>query len=854
MTGTTSPATSESPASGRSLAEDLRAVEPHVSRGKLRVYVGAAPGVGKTYAALEEIHQLVDQGVDAVIGYVETHGRADTAALLDGLEVIPRRPVFYRGARFHEMDPAAIIERAPEVALVDELAHTNVPGVEHAKRWEDVEPLLAAGIDVISTVNIQHFESLNDVVEEITGVSQRETIPDEVVRRADEIHLVDLTQQAIRERMVAGKIYPAERVDAALTNFFRPGNLGALRELALSWTADRVEEAVEEYRRHHGIDSQWETRERVVVGITGRTGGEDTIRRAARMAMRSRGDLFGVFVRSAEGLAEGATPGLEEQRELLERLGGQYHEVTGAEVGEALVNFARANNATQLVVGATGRSRLQEFVSGSVIQRVLRTAGDIDVHVISNPEAPMPVVAPRRSTSLPLRRRIWGWVTGAVGFSVATVVLLEQRGEVDLQNVLLVYLSIAAGVAWIGGFWPALTAALIGFVLGNYLFTPPVQTWSIADGDDVFALAAFISLAGLIGLLVGSTSRRSAEAAAAKAEAETLAALIGAGGEGSPQKLIERLQVALDAQGVSLLAPGPDGIAALAIAGDDPPASPAQARRVVSIGRATLAIAGEPLDSVDERLLSATVTELGAVIDRAQLAEHAADAEALSRANELRTALLRTISHDLRSPLSAIRASVTSLLQDDVVWPEEEQRGFLSTINDETERLNRMVSDLLDAGRLQAGVMTVRHRLTSIEEVIAALVTTFQTHDKRISFDIDPGLPDITTDPGLLERILENLIRNALDHSPPHTPVRVAAEAVGNRIDLRVIDRGPGIDPSLRDRIFEPFQTLDDSHIAGVGLGLSVAMGLAQALGCELLVDDTPGGGTTMTVSVGVDG
>ena len=520
-------------------------------RGNLRVYIGAAPGVGKTYAALEEVHDLAAQGTDAVVGYVETHGREDTARLIGGLEVVPRKTVDNWGSQVEELDPKAILDRDPEVVLVDELAHTNVPGSGHPKRWQDVEDILEAGIDVISTVNIQHFESLSDVVEEITGVTVREMIPDAVVRKADEIHLVDLSHQAVRERMATGKIYPAESVDAALSNFFRPGNLGALRELALSWTAERVDEAVDAYRRDHGIDRQWETRERVVVGLTGTAGDEETIRRAARMAMRSKGELLGVHVRSVEGPSDALTPHLSEHRALLERLGGEYHEVAHADVGESLVSFARAHNATQLVVGATRRSRWQELITGSVIQRVLRLSGDIDVHVISNPVRDRVRVRVQASP-LPWRRRLWGWLVGAVAFVSVTLLMLAQREEFALQNVLLVYLSIAAVVAWIGGIWPALTAALVGFVLGNYLFTLPLRTWTIANPADVFALIAFVFLAGLIGFLVGTAARRSSEAAAAKAEAETLVSLIGAGGEGSALKLIERLQVALDARGVTL--------------------------------------------------------------------------------------------------------------------------------------------------------------------------------------------------------------------------------------------------------------------------------------------------------------
>lgn len=821
-------------------------------RGNLRVYVGAAPGVGKTYAALEEIHDLVAAGTDAVVGYVETYDREDTARLLEGLELVARRRIRYGMSESEEMDVGAILAREPEVVLVDELAHTNVSGSEHLKRWQDVEDMLAAGIDVISTVNIQHFESLNDVVKEITGVTQSEIIPDEVVRNANEIHLVDLTQQAVRERMAAGKIYPAERVDAALSNFFRPGNLGALRELALSWTAEQVDEAVDAYRRDHEIDRRWETRERVVVGLTGTTGGDDTIRRAARMAMRAKGELLGVHVRS-KGLNSASTPELDGQRQLLGRLGGKYYEIAHSDVGESLVAFARTHNATQLVVGATRRSRLQELVAGSVIQRVLSLSGDIDVHVISNPVRSKARIR-RDPSPIPRRRRMWGWVVGGVAFALVTPLMLSMRGEFALQNVLLVYLSIAAVVAWIGGIWPALTAAVVGFVLANYLFTPPYRTWTIASTDDVFALIAFIFLAGLVGFLVATAARRTSEAAIAKAEAETLVGLIGAGGEGSSQKLIDRLQVALDAEGITLF----DSVAGifrpLVTAGTHPPETIESAERTVAVrGGAIVGVVGGPLDAIDERILAATATELATVIDRAELAEHLADLDVLERANELRTALLRAVSHDLRSPLSVIQASVTSMLQEDVQWPPEDQKEFLRTISEESERLNRVVSDLLDAGRLQTGTIHVQKRPTGVEDVVSTVATAFRSQLHRLSIDTEVELPDVSTDPALLERIVENLVRNALDHSPPETPVRVTAGIVGDRIDLRIIDRGTGIDPDTRQMIFEPYRTVDDSHMAGVGLGLAVAKGLADALGHEITVDDTPGGGTTMILSVELD-
>lgn len=817
-----------------------------MTRGQLRVYVGAVPGVGKTYAALEEIHDLFEAGVDAVVGLAETHGRRETEALLTGLEILPFRSVdTLDGTRF-EVDIDALVERAPRVAFVDDIAHRNAPGARHPRRWQDIDEILGAGIDVISAVSILELESLRDVVEDITGISGTEAIADEVLRSADEIHLVDFTQQVLRDRLAAGKIVPAEAVDARLTSLFRPGNLTALREVALSWTADRVDEIVGEYRRRHGIERPWETRERVIVGLTGEPGGDDTIRRAARIAMRSRGELLGVHVRGAD-LSEGA-PTLVRQRQLVERLGGRYHETTGPEVGEALLAFARANNGSQLVLGSTRHSRIHQFLGGSVVQDVLRHSSEIDVHVISGPPGDHRIEIPRRPAPLPRRRRIWGWLVAAVGFASATTALLDHRSSIGLENVLLIYLSIAAVAAWIGGLWPALVAAVVGFLLGNYLFTPPFGTWTIAEGEDVFALAMFVFLAGLIGVLVGATARRSAEAATARAEAETLAGLIGDSTGGSPEKLIERLQVALDARGVALLVPSGTDFEVLVAAGSRPPLHPLEADRVRPCGEALVAISGGPLDSVDERLLSATVAELGAMIDRATLAQDASQVESLGRANELRTALLRAVSHDLRSPLSAIQASVTSLLQDEIVWPLSDQRRFLDTINEESERLNRVVSDLLDAGRLQAGAVEPRRRRAGIEEVVSAVATTFRSQHGRLDIDVREALPDIHTDPALLERIVENLVRNALDHSPPDSRVRVSADPVGRRMILRVVDRGPGIDPGMRQQVFEAFRTLGDGQRAGVGLGLAVAKGLADALGHEIEVEDTPGGGTTMVL------
>src|SRR5690349_10292442 len=356
-------------------------------RGHLRIYLGSAAGVGKTYAMLSEGHRRAERGADVVVGFAEPHARPQTIALIDGLEVVPRATLEYRGAVFQEMDVAAVLARHPEIALVDEFAHTNVPGSRNEKRWQDVEELLDAGIDVVSTLNIQHLESVNDVVEQITGVKQQETIPDAIVRQAEQVELVDMTPEALRRRMAHGNIYPAERVDASLANYFRPGNLAALREIALLWVADRIEENLQQYLEDHGIEGSWETRERVLVALTGAPGGDVLIRRAARMARRAKGDLVGVHVRPTDGLADRPSELLAQHRALLTDLDGTYQEIAGSDVGEALAGFAEAERATQIVLGASRRSRWSELTHGSIVSRVLRATDRIDVHVISTREA-----------------------------------------------------------------------------------------------------------------------------------------------------------------------------------------------------------------------------------------------------------------------------------------------------------------------------------------------------------------------------------------------------------------------------------------------------------------------------------
>ena len=829
--------------------------------GSLRIYLGAAPGVGKTFAMLSEGRRRRERGTDVVVGFVEAHGRAQTAAEQGDLPVVPRRMVEYRGTVLPEMDLDAVLARGPEVALVDELAHTNVPGSRHAKRYQDVQALLDAGIDVVTTLNIQHLESVTDVVERITGVRPRETVPDEVVRAAEQIELVDMTPEALRRRMAHGNIYPAESIDAALANYFRPGNLAALRELAILWMADRVDDELEAYRDRHGITEPWETRERVVVAVTGAPTAGPLIRRAARIAQRTRSDLVGVHVRTDDGLA-GPSDEVDEQRRLVEELGGTYHETAGNDVAAALVDFARAENATQLVLGASQRSRLAELVRGSVINRVVRLSGPIDVLVISRDpdEAVGRGVPPvrRHPAALAPRRRLLGWLLAATGLIVLSTVLSHTREHVSLPSILLLYLLLVVLVATVGGLAPALVTAVVGFLLVNRLFTPPIHTWTINQPENIFALTVFLAVAVVVSALVAAAARRSAEAARAAAEAETLAGLAGTVIEPDPLPvLVDHLRRTFGLRGAALLREADGGWQVEAASGPEPPTVPGGSDQTRPLGGGlVLALRGGGLAAEDLRVLNAFVAQLAAAIDRRRVGAQAAQAAALTEADELRSALLQAVSHDLRTPLAGIKASASSLRQPDIQWSDSDRDQFLRTIEDETDRLATLVGNLLDMSRIQAGAVAPVTRAVGLEEVVPAAVAGLGPRAQIVDVAVPESLPPVEADPALLERVVANLVDNAVAHSPPDAPVRVEAGEVGDRVLVRIVDRGPGIPASERERVFQPFQRTGDRRRsprgAGVGLGLAVARGFTQAMGGDLVVDDTPGGGTTMVLDLAV--
>jgi two-component system sensor histidine kinase KdpD len=834
-----------------------------MARGSLRIYLGAAPGVGKTFAMLNEGRRRAERGTDVVVGMVETHGRAKTAAQVGDLEVIPRRTIDYRGTTLEEMDVDAILARRPAQALVDELAHTNVPGSRNEKRWQDIEELLAAGIDVISTVNIQHLESLNDVVEQITGTKQRETVPDAWVRGADQIELVDMSPEALRRRMAHGNVYPADRIDAALSNYFRVGNLAALRELALLWLADRVDESLQEYRERHGIDAPWETRERVLVALTGAPGAEHLIRRAARMAARAKAELVGVHVVSDDGTRRVHGGDLDDHRGLLESLGGRFVEVTG-DVSKALVDVARSENATQLVLGASRRSRWAEVLTGSVINDVIRRSGDIDVHVISSraEDDDEPLALPARHSlhpPLPPRRVAIGWGLALMGPPLLTLVLAQLREHLQLPSILMLFVLLVTAVAAIGGAGPALLAAVAAFLLTNWYFTPPIYTFTVREPENVLALFVFLIVALVVSWFVSTVNRRSAEATRATAEATTLARLAALSVAPDPLPgVVEHLAVSFGFHAVSLLRRAAPGWLVEAARGDAAPATPEEADQVVPVtDDVVLALSGGGMAAEDRHVLQAFASQLAAALESRRLATEAAAAAELAQGNELRTALLAAVSHDLRTPLASIKASVTSLLASDVAWPPEAVREFCETIDEETDRLTVLVVNLLDMSRIATGAVAPRDTAVGVEEIVPAALASLgeRARDGAVSVAVPETLPRVHTDPALLERALANLIDNALAWSPEGQPVRVEAGLVADHIDVRIVDRGPGIPASDRDQVFLPFQRRGDrSYGAGVGLGLAVARGFVEATGGRIEVEDTPGGGATMVVSLPVAG
>ena len=826
-----------------------------VGHGRLRIYLGAAPGVGKTYAMLGEARRRTARGTDVVVALVETHNRPQTAQMLTGLEVVPRRAVEHRGARFEEMDVDAVLARHPQVALVDELAHTNVPGSRNAKRWQDVQELLAAGIDVISTVNIQHLESLNDVVEAITGVRQRETVPDAMVRAADQIELVDMSPESLRRRLAHGNVYASEKVDAALANYFRVGNLTALRELALLWVADRVEEGLERYRADHGIEATWAARQRIVVALTGGPEGATLLRRGAGIAGRSAGRvLVAVHVVRGDGTVGADPDDIARLRQLTEDLSGTFHTVVGDDIASAVLDFARSVNGTQVVVGASRRSRFSMAVRPSTADQIVQESGEIDVHVVTHENAG---VGSRRSP----RRRTGGgraWLPWVLAIAIpvgVTLALLPFRDSLALTTVVLAYLLGVVGSSLVGGRAPAIATSVVAGALANWFFTPPYGEVTIAQPENAFALLVFVAVGAVVATIVDRSAARAREAARRRAEANVLASLsVGVlRRRDGVRALLDQACETFGMTGAALFEtlPAPSGgERVVEVSGAAPPTSVEAAAVAVDAGPGlVLALAGSPLPASDRRVLDAFAAQAAAVLERDRLAAGAADASRLRETDAVRTALLAAVSHDLRTPLAGIKASIATLRDDDLALTTEDHDALLQSAGDAADRLDSLLENLLDLSRLQTGAVRPVLAPAALDEVVHRALRGVP--EATVVVETGDRSPLILTDVGLLERVVANLVENAVRHSPADRPVRLDAAPSGARLELRVVDCGPGVSEAEKALMFEAFQRLGDSPSgAGVGLGLAVARGLAAAVGATIDAEDTPGGGLTMVVSI----
>lgn len=832
-------------------------------RGELRIYFGAAPGVGKTYAMLGEAHRRLERGTDVVVGLVETHERYRTDRLLEGLETVPRKRMTYRDKDFEELDLDAVLARAPEVALVDELAHTNIPGCRNTKRWQDIEELLDAGIDVLTTLNVQHLESVTDVVERITGVRQQETVPDAVVRRAQQIELIDITPETLRRRLAHGNVYPARKIDAALSNYFRPGNLTALREISLLWVADQVDVALQRYRAEQRITETWEARERVVVAVTGGPETETLVRRASRIAARAGAELMVLHILRGDGL-EGVSPrAVTEMRRLAKDLGATFHTVVGDDVPDALLDFARGVNATQLVVGTSRRSRLARLFVEGIGATTVQRSGSIDVHMVTHSEAGRGWRPRRERSPLGVTRQIAGWISAVLLPALATGVgvLLDQR--VSLSTDAVVYFLVIVIVALVGGLGPALLAAVLSGLLLNWFFTDPIYTLNIAETENLVTLLAMVTVAALVAIVVDRAARRTVQAIQARTEAALLTSyartvLL------SPDpvaQLLEKVRENFGLTSVALLEHTAGEWRRVACAGPSPCDAPDDADADVAVTpEVHLTLRGRALPAEARGVLETVAGQALLALRQQRMAQEAVEAKRRAETTELRTALLSAVGHDLRTPLTSIKAAVGSLRAPDLSLSPSDTAELLADIEDSADRLSGIIDNLLDSSRLATGAVLPKLRAVTYDEVVARALAGLDGWS-AIALEVDESLPAVVADAGLLERVVANVVDNALRHGspgltravPPAEPaIAIRASAHEDRVELRVVDHGRGLAKGTADSMFAPFQRLGDTK-SGIGLGMSVAKGFMDAMGGTIRTEDTPGGGLTVVLSLPVD-
>ncbi len=857
-------------------------------RGHLKVFLGAAPGVGKTFAMLETAHEARRDGVDVVAGIVETHGRRETKALLAGLEVLPRREVEYRGHPFREMDLDGLLARRPKVALVDEFAHTNVPGSRHLKRWQDVEELLAAGVDVYTTLNIQHVEGLNDVVEQIAGIKVRETIPDSVLATADEIELIDLPPQDLIKRLHEGKVYLPEQAQRAVHNFFSPGTLTALREMTLRHAAERVDRQMVDYMRAHAIAGPWPARERVLVCIDERVEATRLVRVAKRTAERRGAAWVAVTVETARSFAltDAEKDRVAEAMRLATQLGGETATLQGEDVVSTVLAYARERNATQIVVGRPRRRRWS--LGGSVTDRLIAEAGEVNVLVVGRGGDEAPKAALNRRTAAPA-----DW-TGPL-FAVAATAAATGVGyaidslSLSIGNISVAYLLAVLVVAMKAGLRPAILASLASFLAFNFLFTEPRYTLTIADTQNIITVAFFLVAAFIVSNLA---ARLRTQVTAARESARRTTNLYDFGRKITAAATLDDVLWAvvhhvantIRGKSVVLLPTGPG----LAVAAGYPPEDQLDERsaaaaewawvhgKIAGRGSSTLPVAlwlfiplkttrapvgvlgvqmteDADIPSPDQMRLLETLADQAAVaVERTTLVADIEAARVATERERLRSALLSSLSHDLRTPLVSILGAASSLIGNDLALDGAGRRDLAQTIQDEAERLNRYVQNLLDMTRLGAGALKPRVDWADLRDIVGAAVERARrlARAHTIRVEIAADMPLLCVDAVLMQQVVFNLLDNACKYSPAGTVVKVWAIRAREHIAIEVADQGPGIPPDDRERVFDMFTRIDHGDAqSGTGLGLAICRGLVEAHGGTIRAEPgLHGAGTSILI------
>jgi two-component system, OmpR family, sensor histidine kinase KdpD len=859
--------------------EALLAEARRHGRGRLKVYLGMAPGVGKTYEMLTSGRRRVAEGVDVVVGVVETHGRKDTEALTEGLEVMARQPTEHRGRQLMEFDIDGALARKPGLLLVDEYAHSNAPGSRHPKRWQDVEELLAAGIDVWTTLNVQHLESLVDVVWKITGVRVRETVPDSALSAADEIEVVDITPQELRERLNAGKVYLPETARLAADNFFKPENLTALRELALRRAAQTVDDQLVGAMRRQGIEGPWAAGERILVLVAGDAMAGSLVRAGRRLAdlmMDAPWTVAHVERPNRPSRDPNAGRRVGEAARLAEQLGASTIVLTGDDVPETVLAYARRNNVTQIVMGKSRDSRLRILAGRSLGHALLRRSGGAALHFVSA-GAPETVPEPIRS-----RARSRGW-RGSAGYLGAAGLVVAANGLAFLfyryggggGDLAMIFLASVLVSGLTLGLRPALVAGVMAVLTYNFFFLEPRFSFRIGHATDVFTFVVLIAVAAVTGWLTGrvrdqailSANRAAAVSAllaasrrlsAATTQAETAQALAEQASAAAGGRSVVLLPTEADGQLAEVAgAPGPAALSTGAMAAarwawDKGEASGAGTGTLPQVGwtfrplmglRGRAGVAGVEVvgdDAPDERLIIALLDQGAVALERAELALATVENAALRRSDKLRAALFNSISHDLRTPLSTVLGSATTLIDYGKTLKPDVRADLLISIREEAERLNRYVGDLLDMTRLEGGALKTRSDWTDVRDVLAAAIKRVERRlgARTLVRDFPPELTTVQLDPGLLEQALVNILENAAAYSPDGSRIEVAAYEDRANVVIAIDDQGPGIPKAHIDRIFEKLRRLEEPSdrsrgdpVKGAGLGLSIAKGFVEAMG-----------------------